>query len=358
MGCITSKCKSKSKSKSKSCNKTVISKHKIDETFHLKKTITPSLLNEILNCEEFKSHEWGFENLAIEGAGTNGTVTIGAYKILEQIGILRNIKKYIGSSSGSIFAAFASVKMSSSYVEKIFIDFNMDDIKDDSFGVFRDLDRLTNNYGYYKGDVLESFIEKSLEEHTGISKITFYQVREKYGTLLYITRANVTKLRTEYLSVFECPDMPISEAVRQSGSIPLVFKAPITDTGDIITDGMLSSPYPIDFFDEEGSYNKKTLGLKIMESNLEVRTSYIRNKLGYKITNLMEFIEALITFQSIMIERLSIKPGYWERTITLGSPGRRVSDFYITIEEKIKEIHYGAIDTVIALTHYIDEGHF
>ena len=316
------------------------------------------LIKEVLNCEQFKNYTWEFENLVIEGAGTNGTVTVGSYKILETVGILSKMHQFIGSSSGSIMAAFAAVKMPSSIVERVMISFDMNKIRDDSFGIFRDMSRITNQYGYYKGDKLEEFVENALYDHTGISRITFQQILEKYGTKLYITRANVSKLRTEYLCASSYPNMSVSEAVRQSGSIPLVFKAPVTDSGDIITDGALSAPYPINFFDDVLSYNKKTIGIKIMDTSLERRNILIRQRLGYDINDLSGFLEALITFQMVMIERLAIKAGYWERTITLESPGRRVSDFNVTLREKLNEIHQGAADTVVALARYVDSGRF
>lgn len=353
MGCI----------RSKYAKVSATSKNKINSEFQINKNMSTPLIKAILNCDVFKNYKWDFENLVIEGAGTNGTVTIGAYKILEITGILSNIKRYIGSSSGSIMAAFAAVRMTSNRMEQAFMNFDMNIIKDDSFGVLRDLSRLTNQYGFYNGDALELFVEKTLMKQTGVSRITFKQVYDIYGTTLYITRANMACIQTEYLCAKNCPDMPVSLAVRQSSSIPLIFKALKNEHGEFITDGALGTPYPIEFFDNEtdilrGIYNKKTLGLKIMDIKLEKRDSLIRTTLGYDITNLVGFIEALIIFQRIMIERLSMRPGYWERTITLESPGRSMSDFNVALHNKLSEIHLGTIDTTIALAKYIDEGHF
>lgn len=367
MGCVKSKL-----SIFRSC---VVSKftkvtpnNNVREKFNVDKQMDSLVISQILTCAEFKEFNWGFENLVIEGAGTNGTVTIGAYKVLEKVGILPKIKRFVGTSSGSMVSTFAAVRMPASVMEKAFLYFNMEEIKDDSFGILRDLSRLATDYGFYKGDVLEEFIETELEKHTGISKITFAQVKSMYKSMLYITRTNLSQLRIEYLSADTHPDMPVSEAVRQSASIPFVFKAPISEHRDIISDGGIGAPYPIDLFDENTSfngeqqtstpYNKKTIGLKIMNPKTEQRNALIRTELGFEITNIIEFIETFIAFQTIMVERLTIKPGYWERTITLESPGRHLADFDISLRSKYNEIHQGVTDTIIALAKYVDEGRF
>ena len=38
---------------------------------------------------------------------------------------------------------------------KLFLDLDMEQLKDDTFGILRDTVRLFNKYGFYKVDVLE-----------------------------------------------------------------------------------------------------------------------------------------------------------------------------------------------------------
>jgi hypothetical protein len=285
-------------------------------------------------------------------------VTIGAYKVLEKLGIIKKIKQFAGSSSGSILATLAAIHMSSAQMEEEFLNLDMDSLKDDSFGIFTDISRLLDNYGFYKGDALEEWIEGILCKYTGTKNITFSQVLEIYGSTLYITRVNLSELKTEYLSVFVCPNMKVSSAIRHSTSIPFVFKTPRTSDGDIIIDGSVGDGYPLDLFDTGKSYNKKTLGLKIMSPLLERRDGMIRNKIGYDINNIVGFIEAFLIFQMALIERLKIKPGYWERTITLDSPDRSIQDFNLSRADKIKDIKKGMVNTVAAMGKYIDTGHF
>lgn len=247
----------------------------------------------------------------------------------------------------------AAVRIPPRVMEKEFLELDLESLKDDSLGVFRDTARLLDDFGFYKGDVMEEWIEGVLCRCTGVKKITFQQVFDKYGSELYITRVNLSKLRTGYLSVNTSPDMPVSKAIRHSTSIPLVSKAPRTPGGDVIIDGGIGDGHPSDLFDDPASYNKKTTGLKIMSPTLEHR-----DKLGHGVDNIVDFIGAFLIFQTVLIERLKIKKGYWERTISLDSPDRSIQDFAVSQGDKLNDIKKGMFNTVVAVAKYIDLGHF
>lgn len=314
-----------------------------------------------LNSKEMHEAKWPFKNIVIEGGSSNGTVTLGAYKILEILNITNQLVGYAGSSVGSIFAAFASVKIPSDVVEKKFIDVDMHTFKDDSVGMVRDTARLLNEYGFYKGDVMENWVEQVLYEHTEIKGITFQQIYNIYGSDLRITRVNLSKLKTEYLSHKTTPHMRVSKAVRHSTSIPFIFRAPITSENHVITDGGLGDPYPLDVFDENKSYkngyNAQTFGLKIM-ARTEERDDEILDEFNKKITSIFGYAEAVITFATLAIERAKVKFGYWERTITLDSPGRSIDDFNISPSDKMSDIRLGMQNTTTALVKFLNVGHF
>jgi NTE family protein len=345
-------------------------RHIICDKFNLVDTeITDRDVTRFIESKEVKNYIWPFKNIVVEGGSSNGTVTLGAYKVLEMIGITHQLTGYAGSSSGSIFAAFASVKISADNIERAFIDVDMNKFKDDSFGIIRDMNRLLDQFGFYKGDYIEEWVESVLYNETKIKYITFYQIYELYGSELHITRVNLSKSRTEYLNHRSAPNMCVSRAVRQSTSIPFVFKAPYTSEGDIVIDGGFGDPYPIDVFDTtipedhpilrqyKKGYNDKTIGFKIMGAN-EHRDNII-DKSDRKITNIGEYTHALITFATLSIERIKAdNHGYWERTVSLTSPGRAIDDFDVSRHDKITDIISGTRDTVLALGRFMDTGHF
>jgi NTE family protein len=310
--------------------------------------------------KQLQEHKWDFNNIVIEGASTNGLVTVGAYKVLERAGVLKQLSQYAGSSSGSIFAALAAVHATADYVDQAFMKFDMESLKDGSVGVVRDISRLVNEYGFYKGDALEKWVEQMLYTVTKIRNITFKQIYDKYGSTLVITRVNLSEMCVEYMNPYNTPNKSVSNAIRHSTCIPLLFKAALDGT-DICVDGAFGDPYPIDVFDHKPfsvDETNKTFGLKIMSKKNEERTAQIRTSLGYNITNLGSYISALITFATVTIERLKIDEHYWERTITLNSPDRNIGEFDITTQEKIQDINSGVVDTISALQKFIEIGHF
>jgi predicted acylesterase/phospholipase RssA len=318
--------------------------------------VMPTDLNEPLNSPELKEHKWKFENLVIEGNSTNGTVTVGAYKVLHQLNIIKKIKKFAGSSSGSMLAAFAAVRMPPSMMVDAFIKVDMSTFKDDSMGILRDSGRLLTEFGLYKGNVLQQWVESVLEARTGVKNITFKQVMDKYGSELYVTIVNLEKMAVEYVNPTDNPDAVVSEIVRQSMSIPFVFRSPVNNEGHHIIDGGVGDNYPLDLFDG-GSYNKKTIGIKVMSQHA-TKSDEVVNRLGFEINSLDDFMYAFVTFQALQIERSKIDANYWTRTIALDSPNRPIQDFNISMEDKYQDLQSGMNTSLAALAKHVDVGHF
>ncbi|MBA3613575.1 MAG: patatin-like phospholipase family protein, partial [Nitrospirales bacterium] len=75
-----------------------------------------------------------FENLVFEGGGIKGLAFCSAIQILEQKGIMPNIKRLGGSSAGAITAGLLACDHSSQELFGILEKKNFNDFKDDSFG--------------------------------------------------------------------------------------------------------------------------------------------------------------------------------------------------------------------------------
>ncbi|UOK59961.1 patatin-like phospholipase family protein [Bacillus sp. OVS6] len=139
--------------------------------------------------------------------------------------MLSNIKRVGGSSAGAIVALILSLNYSQSKLSKILSNLNLLDFKDESFGPIGDIVRLTNEFGWYKGDKFKEWIEDIIEEKTGNKHSTFKDIneqKEEYNFKdLYILGTNLSTHFTEIFSYEHTPNMKISEAVRISMSIPL-----------------------------------------------------------------------------------------------------------------------------------------
>jgi predicted acylesterase/phospholipase RssA len=282
------------------------------------------------------------KNIIFEGAATSTAPVFGTYKYLWDNNIIQGATNFAGTSSGSFFASICAVRMDANILINEYIDVEQEDFKDDDFGFVRDFMRLYVDGGYYKGDVYKNWVDKMLEKATGIKNITFAEVNDMYGTNLIINGSNLTKLSNDIYSVETTPTLSVSEAVRRSSSLPIIFQFIKENDGDIIVDGGLGDNYMLEYWDSNNKPNMETLGVKIMTFD-ETRDEKIKKNLDYKIKNIIDELRAVIDYQFIVNERLKTKliPKYWERTISVRCPIREIENFELGIKEKKEELERG-----------------
>lgn len=185
------------------------------------------VLNEDESVELDDAHEQfinRFENFIFQGGGIRGIAFGGSIKYAEDHNLLKNIKRFAGSSAGSIIAAGLAVGYTGDEIIKVLHQTNFEDFKDDSFGVIFDIWRFINEYGVYKGDKFLDWIENILFQKTGNADITFKQIYDRYGKELVVTGTIVNRSTTRYFHWKKDPDMPVKLAIRISMSIPILFK--------------------------------------------------------------------------------------------------------------------------------------
>lgn len=240
-----------------------------------------------------------FRNLVFEGGGVKGIAYVGAMKVLEKEEILKNIKRVGGTSAGSINAVLFAAGFSNQQTLNVLNKLDFNDFKDDSWGVLRDMNRLKNEYGWYKGDYFREWIGDLLKKKTGSSNITFKALNEHTSKELYVYASNLSTNFGEVYSPEHTPRMRVVDAVRRSMSIPLFFRAVRDDRKDVFVDGGAINNYPVKLFDrekylEDGNlirvpkyYEKenKLLAIKSPKSS-----SYIYNKetLGFRLDSAKE----------------------------------------------------------------------
>lgn len=267
------------------------------------------------------------EALIFEGGGVLGIGHAGALKKLHELGIMKNIKYFAGSSVGSLLAGLCACKASTEIIESV-VNINFDKILDDDYGFVRDTERLWHSFGYYKGKELLKQFRKYLKMVTGDGNITFAQVYEKYGTELTITVTDVYKkgCKTLYHCKNTVPNMQIAEAARQSCTYPLIFASI-----DYTSDGGILDNYPIHIYRD-----KKVLGLKF-----ESRDHSKDDENSERPSNVIEYVESII----YALRRQALK--YYEseddaaNTIRIPTFGLKSTNFSLTEEEKIKLYNSG-----------------
>ena len=313
-----------------------------------------------------------FRNLVFEGGGVKGIAYVGAMKILEDEGILQNIERVGGTSAGAINAVLFAAGYSNSETLKEMKALDFNDFKDDSWGAIKDMKRLKEEFGWYKGDFFRDWIEDLLKRKTGSRDITFKALEEHSGIPLYVYASNISTNFGEVYSVEHTPRMRVVDAVRRSMSIQLFFRAIRDDRNDVLVDGGAINNYPVKLFDRQkylsdpnllripiyyekenkklkkkspssspNVYNKETLGFRL-DSGKEIavfrdgqapQSADIDNFLDYS----MELVKTVIATQ----DSQHLHSDDWHRTVYIDTIGVSTFDFDLTDALKKKLVVQG-----------------
>ena len=327
-------------------------------------------------------NKYHFKNLVFEGGGVKGIAYVGALEKLNERGILQNIERVAGTSAGAMVAVLVGLGYTAKDISDILWDINFQNFMDSSWGYIRDIDRLINDYGWYKGDFFRNLMGGYIKDKTGDSETTFRQLqamREK-GKPFKDIHLIGTDLSTGYSKVFNAdatPDVKIADAARISMSIPLFFAAVKGVNGDdhVYVDGGLLDNFAIKVFDRlnyvydqanarrteyykrynealaalndkpktkrsitvinEYVYNKETLGFRLdgqdeiamfLDPNAQPKTREIKTLFSY--TKIL--VTTLIDFQN----NVHLHTDDWQRTIYIDSLGVSSTDFNISESTK------------------------
>jgi NTE family protein len=238
-----------------------------------------------------------YRNLVFKGGGVRGIAYMGALEVLEDQGILKDIDRVAGTSSGAIAATLTSFRIPMKGVIDIFNSLDLSRVpqngSDGHEKVFRFLPikntdsyrRLLERYGWYSSDYFYDWLENVIAGQCGGNRrATFNDFKRRGFRDLHVVASNLSRRRAEDFSYETTPDVAVADAVRMSMSIPLFFEALRFDgkcfgSGDYYVDGGVYNNYPIYLFDQEryvdnrryfrGGINWETLGLFLMPDALE-----------------------------------------------------------------------------------------
>ena len=282
-----------------------------------------------------------FENLVFEGGGVKGLAFCGALNVMEQKGIMTNVKRLAGSSAGAITAGLLACGYTSGAIMQELKPKDFNEFKDDDFGIFRDVKRLMTEFGFYAGKEFHRWYGELLAKKAGHPDVTFREFSEKFGKELVVTGTCLNRRETHYYTKERNPHMPVRDAVRISMSIPLFFAA-VEWQEDLLVDGGILNNYPIWVFDGEypgdpngrrADPNPKTLGLKLLTEQ-EMEETVSGQHPSHGIDNLKDFALSLVDCLMTQIERLHIKPRDWERTIAINTRHIKTTQFDLSEGEK------------------------
>lgn len=200
----------------------------------------------------YKGYPFPFENLVFEGGGNKGMAYVGALQVLENAGIMKNVKRVAGASAGAIIATLIALGYDSSELREFLEQDLRRILVDHTCGYCSLLPNLLKGFGWNPGKRMLRWFGEQLKERTGDGDITFKEVWERFGKELCIVVTNLNQMSVEYFHPKTTPNTPIRRAVRMSVALPGVFQCVReinNDYEDVYVDGGLLCNYPIHAFD-------------------------------------------------------------------------------------------------------------
>lgn len=301
-----------------------------------------------------------FRNLVFEGGGVKGIAYAGAIQVLEDRGILADIKRVGGTSAGAITATLLALGVDSRKLEGILAGTDFHQFMQRSFLFIRELANLRDEYGWYGGEEFEAWLADRILDAAGTRDLTFAELRAKVQAGapgfrdLYVVGTDLTMQDFRLYSHEGTPDMPIREAVRISMSIPLFFKAVIKN-GHVLIDGGVTYNYPLDLFDdrkyldvadpkkvkvvdyptrynEDHVFNKETLGFRV-DTFDEIKEELEGEKKAIPIKDFIDYSKALLNFIMETAGKVHLHGNDWHRTVYIDAKGIRTTDFDLTKDD-------------------------
>lgn len=190
--------------------------------------------------------KYPFKNLVFKGGGVLGVGYQGAYEVLEENGILPQIEKVCGTSTGAISALFIALKYPPKESREQLIALDFKSLQD---GGWRGLYRMFKKYGWYKGDAFLNFFKALCKEKTRNPNVTFADLHREGFKPCYFIGTNLTKQTSQVFCYENTPNFSVAEAVRISISVPYYFAAR-TFKDDLYVDGGVLQDYAIQIFDK------------------------------------------------------------------------------------------------------------
>ena len=293
-----------------------ISNHNIENT---NKTNLPNTVIE--NFEKSIQKQKKIHTLCFSGGGIKGFSFLGALqKLIEKkIIILSEIRKFVGTSVGSILAFLLTLEWDIDEIIEFVHNFNFTKLNGDinSITFFED-------FGIQDGERLKLLFIKFLESKMNIKDITFKDLFEKTKKKLIIIGTNLTKGTEEAFDYRNTPDFSVITALRISVSVPIIF-SPVKYNNEIYVDGGIKNNFPISYCSK-----KYTIGF------------YVKNSNNNKIDSIKTLITTVLGVTADTISEKNTKK-YSKNIVQIRNTEFNITKFDIDLEFKKKLIHLGYI---------------
>jgi len=250
--------------------------------------------------------------LVLSGAGVKAIVHLGALFALQELGILKGIETFAGTSSGSLVMSLYVL----GYTPSELYDF----IKLFDFKKLKSISLLNiAQYGLDTGSKIEYVIQKMIERKGFNKNVTLQEIYNKTRKKMIFSTICLNTMQVCYLCHEKYPDLPLWTAIRMSSSIPLIY-TPVKYNGEFYIDGGCIDNYPIHLFKNE---IHSVIGILILDSNEKI----------VDINNIETYILRILNCVLVGIN-YNAKIGYENQTVIVNVQSVHIVDYEIGGEIK------------------------
>ncbi|HEY4708311.1 MAG TPA: patatin-like phospholipase family protein [Thermodesulfobacteriota bacterium] len=257
--------------------------------------------------------------LILLGSGVRFPAFIGALSAIEERGI--RVKTVIGASAGSIVGTLYASGHSPAALRRMAMDTDLSRLRDVS------LSSIVRLRGVYSGRALEEHVDGLLEGR---------RFGDEFRMTPLVVATDILNNRPFVFSRSNFPEMKVSEAIRYSIGIPLVFPYKHFNSGGrehVFVDGNIMSGAVEDMFASEG-------GCLV----LRVASRRASDPIPGRFTAL-KYMKKLLLIMMQAVESERVKGRVWKDTILISCGDITPVKFSITSDEKKYLIEQGYLQT-------------
>lgn len=181
---------------------------------------------------------WSPNVLLLGSGGVKGFLTIGSLMFFEKTKLLKNIKKIVGISIGSVIGLFYVVGCSITEILEISLMTQLSEVMTNI-----DIVNIMRTNGLVSHDIFRKKMNDKVTEKFGFVP-TLQQLHMMTGYEFEVVVSNLDNDEAEYFNHQTQPNLSCVEAVLMSMSIPLLFQTYMYNN-HIYMDGAICDPFPI-----------------------------------------------------------------------------------------------------------------
>lgn len=196
-----------------------------------------------------------YNTIVIAGGGMKGFAILGTLQYLYQYKILNDIKKYIGTSVGSMLSLLMILEYQPVEIS-LYLTKSPEFKKFTVYNIFNGINgKGVINFDHFN-IILKNLILRKMDHVP-----TFQELYKKYPIELIMVTFNYSLNKEEVLSRHTTPDLNVLDAIRMSSNVPFLFGN--YKNGDYYYfDGFITNIFPIDKIDK---HNDIVLGISTLQ---------------------------------------------------------------------------------------------